>query len=116
MRQEDLLCRYGGEEFVVLLPNTDAYQAYQIAEHIRTAIAPEQTSSQIMLDALNGFDVTVSPELTVSIGVAALNRETESLVQLIEQSDAAMYQAKVKGRNRSVIFDVQLSSVDVAMV
>ena len=115
LRQEDLLCRYGGEEFVVLLPNTDAYQAYQIAEHIRTAIAPEQTSSQIMLDALNGFDVTVSPELTVSIGVAALNRETESLVQLIEQSDAAMYQAKVKGRNRSVIFDVQLSSVDVAM-
>ena len=93
LQQDDLLCRYGGEEFIALLPDTDTDEAYRVAERIRVAIAPEQ-AAQIVLDGLADFDVDAAPELTVSIGIAALSAETESLEQLIAQGDAAMYRAK----------------------
>ena len=88
MRKADAICRYGGEEFAVLLPHTDLASAMAIAERLRKRAA-EVT--------VEGTDQTLS----VSIGVATL-RETNShsLTDLIAAADEALYRAKHEGRNR----------------
>jgi len=84
LRQEDLLSRYGGEEFVVLLPDTEPGQAFQIAERIRKAIARQKAQGT-----------------TVSIGISALSPANGSLDKLVAEADAAMYRAKQQGKNRT---------------
>lgn len=81
LRQHDLSCRYGGEEFCVLLPQTDVMEAQAVAERIRIATP---------LD-VNG--------LTVSIGVTQVSAG-ESLESAMDRADHALYQAKQNGRNR----------------
>jgi diguanylate cyclase (GGDEF)-like protein/PAS domain S-box-containing protein len=89
MRSVDIIGRYGGEEFVFLLPETDLEGARVIAERLRTEIA------QIMVGTPHG-DLHV----TVSIGVACLNKDELSLETLLERADAAVHRAKAGGRNR----------------
>ena len=85
LRPSDLFCRWGGEEFVVLLPETAPPAALSIAERLRQS----QTA-----------DATL-PACTVSIGLASLTpQEEQSLDTLISRADAALYQAKARGRNR----------------
>ena len=92
VREIDLIGRYGGEELVIILPETDLQTALQIAERTRNAIAeipikfPDQEIS-----------------VTVSIGVATKDENTEYLETLIAPADQAMYIAKHKGRNRVAI-------------
>lgn len=90
-RAEDLAVRYGGEEFAVLLPATDEYGAYRVAETIRRAVA----AMAIPHVSRTGF-------VTVSVGVAALRpqRGTGSGL-IVEAADAALYDAKRNGRNRT---------------
>lgn len=92
VRQVDLICRYGGEEFAVILPNTQLEKARIVCERFRGIVNQHQfkyNSSQI--------------NITVSIGVAAFNHSIpESLNDLIAKSDEALYQAKAEGRNRVV--------------
>jgi diguanylate cyclase (GGDEF)-like protein/PAS domain S-box-containing protein len=89
VRAVDIPCRYGGEEFVVILPNTDVPGARVLAERVRKAI--EQTE----IDGL---------KVTVSIGVAhRLDYPIYGPDQLLEAADQAMYQAKEAGRNRVVV-------------
>jgi diguanylate cyclase (GGDEF)-like protein len=90
-RQGDLLGRYGGEEFVLCLPDTSAAQAAEIAERICTAMAETVVSHDDR-----------SIQVTVSIGVAAL-RPGETIEQWLSRSDNALYQAKREGRNRCAI-------------
>lgn len=90
-RQGDLLGRYGGEEFVLCLPDTSAAQAAEIAGRICTAMAETVVSH-------DGRSIQV----TVSIGVAAL-RPGETIEQWLSRSDNALYQAKREGRNRCAI-------------
>ncbi len=89
IRQVDIISRYGGEEFAILLPETDLFQASSIAERLRRAIeeAPIVTEQG---------PITI----TVSLGVSRAGRNLDNLVTLIEQVDAALYQAKQNGRNR----------------
>ncbi|WP_257263787.1 GGDEF domain-containing protein, partial [Endozoicomonas sp. ONNA2] len=94
LRHHDLLGRYGGEEFVALLPDTEPWQAFQVAERMRTAIASEH--------AKNNQWANRQPT-TVSIGIAALSDEANSLDKILKEADAAMYQAKQKGKNRTSI-------------
>lgn len=89
-RTKDLICRYGGEEFCVALPNADLAQASVVAERIRHAI--EQQCGPAIRE-IPGFHVTVS------LGVATLD-DTSSVVQTIEAADQALYRAKRGGRNR----------------
>ena len=89
LRLEDLFCRYGGEEFVVLLPQTEIEAASQAAERIRRAI------EGLRLDH-NGVEVTA----TVSIGVSAWTGVHPSLKSAIATADRALYRAKAAGRNR----------------
>ena len=96
LRETDVSVRYGGEEFVVVLPETSAAEAVKIAERIRTAIEILSVPCPQLPEGLR---------LTVSIGVAALSGTTENPGALIQQADEAMYSAKRAGRNQVILFD-----------
>jgi diguanylate cyclase (GGDEF)-like protein len=93
VRLADILCRYGGEEFVVLLPQTTASQAYRLADRLRAGVAvtPVPLSRQEIY-------------ITVSIGMACL-APGMSAIDLVKAADAALYQAKQSGRNRVCGFE-----------
>jgi len=90
LRGADVPCRYGGEEFGVILTNTDGPGALIVAERLRAAI--EAAS----IDLGNGVAVT----LTVSIGVASCPGDAATVRELVARADQAMYRAKQAGRNR----------------
>jgi diguanylate cyclase (GGDEF)-like protein/PAS domain S-box-containing protein len=94
LREIDVLCRYGGEEFVVLLPDTSLEAAYQVAERLRQAIteAPFQVE-----------DIQV--EVTTSLGVARMDSESDKIDDLVRDADQALYQAKAAGRNQSILWN-----------
>ncbi|WP_159887229.1 sensor domain-containing diguanylate cyclase [Paenibacillus puerhi] len=88
-RATDVRCRYGGEEFIVLLPDTSPEEAYRIAEQIRISVA-----------------AAVSPTgkaVTVSIGMAGFPSDSTNIQELFQFADRALYQAKQTGRNRVVV-------------
>jgi diguanylate cyclase (GGDEF)-like protein len=88
-RATDIVCRYGGEEFIVLMPESDRDEAMAMAERLR-----QEISRMTVVTAVGTLF------LTVSLGVAELRRdEDESLEGLIARADRAMYQAKAAGRN-----------------
>jgi diguanylate cyclase (GGDEF)-like protein len=86
IRASDLVCRWGGEEFIVIAPNANLEQMARVAEKMRLAV----------LQALASHN----PPVTVSIGVAANPGKTIDQMKLITDADAALYAAKQKGRNR----------------
>lgn len=88
LRDEDIFCRFGGEEFVALLPNASAEQALVAAERLRTTFAIESVAET----------PDDSQHITVSIGVAEL-RQDEDIDNLLCRADAALYRAKDRGRN-----------------
>jgi two-component system cell cycle response regulator len=94
IRGVDLPCRYGGEEFVVLMPDTSPSDAANIAERVRRAVES------------NGFDAGTGSAIaiTVSAGVALNVSGTDEPAKLLKRADVALYQAKHNGRNR-VVFD-----------
>ena len=85
VRETDTVCRWGGEEFIVLLPQTNLGNAASLAEHLRSAI--EKTR------------VPHLPPITISIGVAQ-HQSGETAENLLKRADAALYRAKNLGRNR----------------
>jgi two-component system, cell cycle response regulator len=89
VRGADLVSRYGGEEFVVAMPDTDAELAAKVAERVRAAVA-EKT-----FDLPNGRKIPV----TVSVGVATLQGRADSIASLAKRADTALYEAKAAGRN-----------------
>jgi diguanylate cyclase (GGDEF)-like protein len=96
LRSYDLAGRFGGEEFAILLPQTRESQAHGIAERLRTHIAD--------MSVPVGEDATgPCVRLTISVGVAALDRIGPELTDLLAAADAALYTAKQTGRNRTHI-------------
>jgi len=94
-RNYETPARFGGEEFVLVLPDTDADCAFTIAERIRKKVE----SLQVFL---NGTRIPC----TVSLGVASLiHNGSDSVDTIIHRADQALYQAKAQGRNRTVIHD-----------
>ena len=89
VRGIDIVGRWGGEEFVILMPGTDLEEARQVAERMRLAVAGAPTK----------FDGKACG-YTASFGVAALLAETPTMDSLLGRADAAMYRAKDNGRNR----------------
>jgi len=92
LRPKDIFARYGGEEFVVLLANTDAKDAFDIAERIRSAI---ETHPFV-------YEGKRLP-ITTSLGVAELRTGIESAQTLLKSADQALYAAKTSGRNKVVV-------------
>lgn len=90
-RKSDVVCRYGGEEFAILLPGTTAADAFQFAERLRKKIANIAPNH-----------LPISCPITVSIGITCSNgRNDATPSQLIEEADVALYSGKKNGRNRS---------------
>lgn len=91
MRETNLAARYGGEEFIVILPDTNAKSCLLVAERIRkavmTMVVPSNSEKPL-------------PQLTVSIGVAAYPDHGQTLEEVIQASDRALYESKRGGRNR----------------
>ena len=95
VRQEDLVARYGDEEFALLLPKTNASQAQQLAERLRAAVEAEN------LELATGETL----RFTISLGVAEylpVGEEWDAS-DLIDAADRAMFLAKQGGRNRVVV-------------
>lgn len=92
IRPYDIFARFGGEEFIFLLPNTDEARAMAFAERLRDVIA-----SQVVL-----FDQD-SMQITISIGVSVFNPVMDTLDDLISRADKALYKAKDFGKNRLAI-------------
>jgi len=92
LREVDVLGRFGGEEFVILLPETDLISAYEVAERLRNSIAetPIVTSAGPV-------------SVTISLGVAAADPTTPDFASLLSRIDALLYAAKRRGRNRVVV-------------
>ncbi len=93
IRGIDLACRYGGEEFVIVMPETDMAVATTVAERLRRRIA---------LDAFPVEQGKRSIEVTISIGIAALENADDNAANILKRADQALYRAKRDGRNRVV--------------
>src|SRR5512133_3185727 len=95
IRMIDVLARYGGDEFIILLPQTSALQAFPVAERIRESIAAQR----IVIDK-GIFNVSAT------IGIAEINHtlEGESIENIMQRADKALYTAKEAGRNRTAIY------------
>lgn len=91
-RDKDYVCRYGGEEFSIILPQTNKEQAFAIAERIRGEISRHNFQK---------FSLFKQLVITVSIGLATFPDDTEMKGELIARADKSMYVAKFGGKNRT---------------
>jgi diguanylate cyclase (GGDEF)-like protein len=91
IRREDTMSRYGGEEFAIVLPEVDAFNANQTAEKIRKLV--EKTVFK--------FEDTKIP-VTISVGVCSITPDTKDPAEFIKNADDKLYQAKAQGRNQVV--------------
>ena len=91
MREQDLLARMGGEEFLVLLPDTDLAGARRVAERLRR---------QLQTTAASHGQVRIA--ITCSLGLSEWRGEDDSLQALLTRADQLLYQAKRRGRDRWV--------------
>lgn len=105
IRTVDALGRFGGEEFIVVLPEMSMEEAWDIAERLRARIADEPVR----------VSVGEPLDLTISIGVAVYPEHAASAEALCGRADKAMYRAKKSGRNRTVIFSEGAGQVDPAV-
>lgn len=87
-RNDDLLCRSGGEEFVILLPDMDLDSASALGERLRERMANSPSP--------------IGTPVTISLGVAYASAGKHSPAQVLKLADQALYQAKKQGRNRLV--------------
>ena len=94
MRETNLASRYGGEEFIVILPDTSAQASMLVAERLRKAV---------MAMVVPSNSEKPLPHLTVSVGVAAFPEHGRSLEEMIQASDKALYESKRNGRNRVTV-------------
>jgi len=95
MRETNLTARLGGEEFVVLLPDTGAQACQVVAERIRMAIA-HMSMPQVNEKPL--------PQITVSLGIAVYPEHGGTLEEMFQASDHALYESKRAGRNRTTLY------------
>jgi diguanylate cyclase (GGDEF)-like protein len=95
LRAADILCRYGGEEFCIILPDTTPEQGFAIAERMRASI--EKSGSA----AIRGVEVST---INASFGVAALAAGATRIEDLVNEADRALYASKEGGRNRVTLW------------
>ena len=87
-RKEDALCRSGGEEFIIFLPDTTRNTAFTVAERLRLQVAE--------------FNMPTAGFITISLGIAYWTGDPVIINAIVKQADQALYQAKQQGRNRTI--------------
>ncbi len=101
-RTVDTICRYGGEEFAIILPNTDYIKAFLIGERLRRAV--EEHPFPI------NHNTTVA--MTLSLGIASYPEVASSDSDLVRKADMALYEAKRLGKNKVVLYSPQLEGIE----
>lgn len=96
MRKNDIIGRYGGEEFLVILPETSLERAYELAERLRVNICNKENDTNKFI-----------PNYTISIGIAQLTDENMDIDSFICEADKAMYMAKNTGRNKICVQNME---------
>lgn len=99
LRNEDNVFRYGGEEFLVMLPSTNSDKAFQIAERIRKSIEEEKMPN------INSLQIA---SITCSLGIATFPIHTNNREGLIKLADIALYKAKAAGRNCVKVYNEKM--------
>lgn len=90
LRKSDYVCRFGGEEFVLILHGADSEKAFAIAERIRQEIAKEE------IKTYDGKTISI----TISAGISTVTDTTKNIQEMIDKADMAMYKAKQSGKNK----------------
>jgi len=103
-RQIDVCVRNGGEEFVVLMPETSKEVAFKLAERLRERIEAYE---------FKGQEKQPGGNLTISLGVSGLLEDSTDPIELMNKADQALYEAKRRGRNRVVAFEEGLKEIGV---
>lgn len=98
LREFDIVARFGGEEFMILMPETDKDEAFQLIEGIRNSIDQTKFSIQTRINPI---------KVTVSFGVAGRMGFTETPNEIIHNADSALYHSKLTGRNRTCVYTDQ---------
>lgn len=96
IRKADILARFGGEEFILLLPEIDKEHAHKVAEKLRHTIE---------ISYFPGEESLPDSKLTISLGVSTLLNDTHHAQELIDLADKALYRAKRTGRNKVVSYN-----------
>lgn len=102
LRAEDIVCRYGGEELSVALPNTELELAIAIAERLREKVSDTKVE----------YGGSIMNAITVSIGVATYPEDGDNVTEVLKSADAALYRAKISGRNK-VVSSISLESIEI---
>ena len=100
IRKDDIFCRYGGEEFVIILPNTPVSPAHELAERIRSAV--ENHAFVLDVDQ-GGTKQSIQHQQTISAGVSQADDSMTSPKDLLESADKKLYNSKQTGRNRVTV-------------
>jgi diguanylate cyclase (GGDEF)-like protein len=90
LREVDIMGRLGGEEFALLLPETDNQEAFEVAQRLRIAVS----NTDLIIEDYPAL------QLTISIGVSSLSQNCNDLDLLLDLADKALYKAKNTGRNK----------------
>ena len=91
IRSQDLVCRWGGDEFAICLPGVDPEQARQVADRARAAVLAETAG------------IGQQGPITLSMGIAVDHGPGTTPVQLLTEADQALYRAKAEGRDRACL-------------
>ena len=102
LRQTDVLARYGGDEFTILLPETGRTGAAEVAERIRKSVEDSR------FDVRGGLDLRT----TISLGIASYPEDGSNVEIIVEKADKALYRAKREGRNRVAGYDMKQDAGD----
>ena len=102
LRQTDVLARYGGDEFTILLPETGRTGAVEVAERIRKSVEDSR------FDVRGGLDLRT----TISLGIASYPEDGSNVEIIVEKADKALYRAKREGRNRIAGYDMKQDAGD----
>jgi len=88
LRDMDMVCRWGGEEFIIVLPDTFTKEALTIAQNL--------------CDSVASYDFKLSKQVTISLGVSSTEKECQDIKEMIAKSDKALYRAKELGKNQAI--------------